>query len=913
MISKERLLQRWAAWSAISYKKAFLIIALITVLLGLGYIRLHLEMTFYSLMPKNSAAVQDFETITEDFPFASQIIVAVGTDGNATTEQVKSTIDALQIEFSSKEYEEIVDSVYSKVDRDFIQDHGLMLMESDDLKKFSESYKDLNLVPLLRSINDDFEREYTQDAENLEDNEQIAVSQFRALNEILNLIDIAAKGESIASEEVTRTIEDYLFGESYMLSKDENMGIMFILPTFTMNDFLEIENVVEIEDIVKRIASEHGVTAGLTGIIVVGKDEMVTSEQGLGLSMVLAFLLIIVLMILVFRMNSAPILAGLPLIVGIIWTAGAAGIFIGRLNIITAMYMIALMGLGIDYAIHIFSTYIQSRDEGKDWLSGIVYAYKTSGSGIITGGLTTAAAFGALAFSKTDILSELGIIAGLGIICEMAAMLLLIPPLIGLRHHRLEKKGKPDTIHGRKVLIKSSLTSTIGSFVKAHPGRITMVFIILGLTLTFFAPGVEIEDNLMKMEAKGLESIELQDLLVKEFGMAPDGMNILGKDLAELERLQEELQDLETVASVDSITSYLPSEERQHRRAQLIEAYEKILKDRPASDAYIDMWELYDEVFRLEMNMVELGDMAYLGNMERLSPILNEITGIDNEGNKYRETVFDRLASSLETDEATTALVALQQQVDSSMALILADMADPELLTQQMLPEMFTDTFISRDGEEYLLTINAKENPWVGENRAAFSSQVHSVTQRATGMIQVADQLTYMATTDGLRSSIIALIVVGIILLLDFRNLKLTLVTYIPLLFSFGSLFGIMAIFGIKFDFVNIISVPLLIGIGIDDAVHINHRYRLEGKGNMDRVIAKTGTAVLLTTITTIIGFGSFIPSIMRAMRSTGIVLSVAMALAFIYSIFLHPAILLLVNERFGASLQPWGSKEVQK
>ena len=148
-----------------------------------------------------------------------------------------------------------------------------------------------------------------------------------------------------------------------------------------------------------------------------------------------------------------------------------------------------------------------------------------------------------------------------------------------------------------------------------------------------------------------------------------------------------------------------------------------------------------------------------------------------------------------------------------------------------------------------------------------------------------------------------------IILLLDFRNLKLTLLTFIPLICSIIALFGIMGLTGIKFDFVNIIAIPLLIGIGIDDAVHISHRYRMEGAGSMALTISRTGTAVLLTTITTVIGFGSFIPSIMRAMRSTGIVLSVAMTLAFVYSVMLHPTLLVLVRERWGADLTAWGKK----
>jgi len=152
---------------------------------------------------------------------------------------------------------------------------------------------------------------------------------------------------------------------------------------------------------------------------------------------------------------------------------------------------------------------------------------------------------------------------------------------------------------------------------------------------------------------------------------------------------------------------------------------------------------------------------------------------------------------------------------------------------------------------------------------------------------------------------------VFLILMIDFRNLKLSLMTFIPLLFSIGALLGFMSIFNIKFDFLNIIAIPLLIGIGIDDAVHINHRAGIEGAGGMERVIAKTGTAVFMTTVTTVIGFASFIPSIMQAMKGTGIVLSLAMILTFIFSVFLHPALLVLVRDRLNLSIEPWGSKGI--
>jgi len=130
----------------------------------------------------------------------------------------------------------------------------------------------------------------------------------------------------------------------------------------------------------------------------------------------------------------------------------------------------------------------------------------------------------------------------------------------------------------------------------------------------------------------------------------------------------------------------------------------------------------------------------------------------------------------------------------------------------------------------------------------------------------------------------------------------------IPLICAFAALFGVMGYAGIKVDFINIIAFPLLIGIGVDDAVHISHRYRLEGPGGIARAVAKTGTAVLLTSITTIIAFASFIPSPMRAMRSTGIVLPVAIGFAFLFSILLHPALLQIAAEKFNLNIQPWKS-----
>jgi len=304
-----------------------------------------------------------------------------------------------------------------------------------------------------------------------------------------------------------------------------------------------------------------------------------------------------------------------------------------------------------------------------------------------------------------------------------------------------------------------------------------------------------------------------------------------------------------------------------------------------------------DELYRLETNLIEMGDLAYLGNMDRLVNTLGDITGIDEDGVKTNETSDAGTSGTMEN---------LQNAVYNKMDQKLQTMSSTGKISLDMLPANIKDSLISKDGKSYLISISPTQSPWNGEYRDIFTEQVNSVTDKGTGMILVADQMNIMARQDGRQASIFALLVVFLILLADFRNIKLAVITMLPLLASFLTLFGFMAITGIKFDFLNIIVVPLLIGIGIDDAVHINHRYLREGKGRMDVVIAMTGTALLMTTLTTIFGFASFIPSIMRAMRSTGIVLSLAMAIAFLNSVLFHPAVLIIVTEKLGWNIKPW-------
>ncbi len=165
-------------------------------------------------------------------------------------------------------------------------------------------------------------------------------------------------------------LTNIVFPTEYFMNDEQDMALVFVYPTFTINDFLELApNVLRIEEAAKQFEKSFDVEVGLTGLTVVGKDEAVTGEQGILLSSTVALLAILLLLVFSFRMKSVPLLAGIPLLIGIFWTVGFAGFALGRLNIMTAMYLVALIGLGIDFAIHFLTAFLQEREQSTPFLT----------------------------------------------------------------------------------------------------------------------------------------------------------------------------------------------------------------------------------------------------------------------------------------------------------------------------------------------------------------------------------------------------------------------------------------------------------------------------------------------------------------------------------------------------------------
>ena len=166
------------------------------------------------------------------------------------------------------------------------------------------------------------------------------------------------------------------------------------------------------------------------------------------------------------------------------------------------------------------------------------------------------------------------------------------------------------------------------------------------------------------------------------------------------------------------------------------------------------------------------------------------------------------------------------------------------------------------------------------------------ISEKITGTPRLFLRLTELFARDGARAVILTIISVFVLLLVDFRSFKSASMAMLPLVAGTVWMVGLMNLFGLQLTFINLMGIPMIIGIGIDDGVHILHRYRIEGPDNTKTVMRSTGRAVLLTSLTTMAGFGSLLIAKYRGFMSLSSLLVIGVGVCFITSVTFLPALM---------------------
>ena len=293
-----------------------------------------------------------------------------------------------------------------------------------------------------------------------------------------------------------------------------------------------------------------------------------------------------------------------------------------------------------------------------------------------------------------------------------------------------------------------------------------------------------------------------------------------------------------------------------------------------------------------ETNLSKLAQLAG----DRVESLAN---GASTAGAPAKDVVMIRnlalslraLQNALETNQITAI-----SQADQSIAL--AGFAAQQLQIgaalslRDSLPPAVRDSFMSANNQ-FAILLHPKEDIWEPGAMAPFVAAIRTVDPNVTGAPVTVFESMQLMRASFLWQGIIASAFVLALLYLDFRSVKLTAIAFLSLLAGLGWTVGLMGLLKIPFTLANFFAIPIMIGLGIDSAIHITHRVL---EGGLTHGFGSTRRAVIVTAITTTIGFGTLLFAQHRGLRGLGEVMTIASLCCLVSAVWLLPAMLRLMG-----------------
>lgn len=864
------------------------------------------------LMSKDNPTAQRFFDVLNSFDTAFSLVVTVEGEDKELMVNTAHTVE--QRIYEDDELSGLFRTINLKADAEYPMKWGLMLADDvNDIEDIQRLLEQRSVLGTLTALNNTLEDVVLQDDDEFATNqdEWDGVASLAGFERLVNTIKSSLAGTGQDSEEYWETaaqelLESIFIGEQYNWSPEEDMLTFSLLPSYGTDDIdLLYKSVYGVNEIIQSLNSElEGIELNIGGEL----GWIVARHEGVGSDMVLptviALLLIIVLFFFSFTKIRKILLAVLALIVGILISMGAIAITFGQITMITSIFAVILLGLGIDFGIHLISNYDDFRLKGRKPAEAMHDTMHSGGAPIILGGITTACAFFALGlFSSAPAVHEFGIVAGMGVVITLLSMVLFLPALIIVLGGSGEIKKT-----SKKPMINFSFMAGLGKYIERHPLSALLFALLLTIVAAIAIPMNRIDYDPMNNSPRNHPITKTQEKIIEKMRIAPFVSFSVNESIEDLREMTDKFRQEYLVSRVASASDFFPPKDEEEERIGIIAAggpagpgasddLSGLDKNTPRT--IDDIEHLLEEIQRLEWNVIELGDLAVAGlgedNMvvQRRDAMIREIIGaeVGKPGREVFQTAIEAIRADPET--ASRRLTALDSIFAEKMAGQQQNMYVDRAPGIEDIPLHLRDQFISKDNTLFMAMIMPTAETQESSDRILeYQNSLTEIDSGLTGSVPIYVALINEIFTEAARAGIYVAIVVFILLFIIFRKIKHVILAFTMVVLGLLWLFGLLPLAGTHLTLTAGLVLPLLIGIGTDDAMHIMHRYRHE-KGDIVKTLRYSGKAVLLTTLTTMIGFGSLgVIGTMETISSIGILLFIGIGTCFLATVIALPALL---------------------
>jgi predicted RND superfamily exporter protein len=669
----------------------------------------------------------------------------------------------------------------------------------------------------------------------------------------------------------------------YQFSPDRRLLLMEVGSELNLGKLEDIRPVLaHLYGVAERTRADFpDVTIGFTGLPVQYVEEQEAILSNFALVTILGLLGILAVFIVGFEQIALPSLSALPLVMGILWTFGIQGLVDPTLNMLNLLFPVVLFGLGVDTAIHLLNGFAHRRalgDAPEDAVRNMLIELLP---GILTGSATTATAFFALMLAHMKGLQTLGFTAGVGVIMAVLAMLVVLPAIFVLYDRRSPVVG---------MRSDAGPLGHLGVLVGRHRYPILAIFMVLISVAAYHAPSVSLERDSLKMQPRGMPAAVLQEKLLKAFSISGEPSIFFAKDLEEAAAIVARARLAKTVSEPLAITLALP--EGQAEKAPLIRAIKRALdtaipeRDPPPRHTYSEA-EL-DEVRTLLANvkavLLEASVVAAVIYGDDTAAVIGALR---DDVNRIERRLADANADRLQLLDTH-----LRATVENTLGIV-GEMSQNTSITFADLPESLKARVGGKDGATMVLV---RANGYIGDERflEAHVAELYAIHGEVAGIVPAWREMLNQILTDMPRLLAVIGVCVVLLVLVGLRSLKGTVLALTPLAVGVVLLLGILGATGTDLNFVSVLSLPLLLGTGIDYGVHLYERIRHDR--GLGPAMEHSGKALILSSMTTMIGFGSLMLSVHRGVFGLGLVTSLGIVLCLVVALVLQPALVAIVE-----------------
>ena len=842
------------------WRRAGLVVALSTLLtIGLAVYaasNISLDTDESHLIAADLPFRKDEQTMDKAFPQDMDLLVAVvdGPDTGAAERAVAA------LEARLKDQKTLFRSVRRPPEELFFRRHGLLFLSPDELSGLSDRL--VAAQPLLGSLARDPSLRGLLGA--------VTLAVEGALHGQMDLADLAPLLEKLTAtaeaagngRSVAPVSWSSLFGP--LAEQDRPRRFLLTQPVLEFGDLVAgagASAAIRTAAHDLGVTPENGFRLRLTGPVALTDANFATVTEGVEISAPLMLLAVCLLLYKAVRSFRVTVAILFSLVVGLIATGAFAAATVGSLNPISVAFAVMFVGIAVDFAIQFIIRYREERfrigDEGLAMRS----AAAAMAAPLSLAAIATAVGF--LSFLPTDYtgVSQLGLIAGGGMIIALIVDFTLLPALIALVRPRPEKAA-----YGLPL-------ARADRWLASHARAVAAIALTLALVGVALLPALPQDFNPLHLQNPESEAVATFLDLAKDPDDGSYAIQILTPSVEAAAQLTERLEALPEVHHAMSIGSFVPADQE-----------EKIA------------------ILRDLANL--LGPT--LNSPERKAPPSPEalVEAVSQAADKLDQVAATSPAAAAAAGGLRRVAGAGPAAATAMQAAMVADLPDQ---IRQLMGMLQVDPVTLRDLPADLL------RNWVAENGRAkveavpkgdmqdhaalvhFVKAVRGIAPNATGMPVNIQQSGNVVIHAFARAAIGALAAITILLLIMLRRWLDTLLVILPLIM--GSLFTVIGctVFGLAINFANIIALPLLLGIGVAFNIYFVVNWRNGVTGHLQSATAR---AVLFSALTTGSAFGSLAVSPHLGTASMGLLLFLSLGLSVCTTFLVLPA-LFAVLDRF--------------